>query len=265
MSALNYFIRKERRHDLQLLDQRSTALVGFDDASPPLLSPTDHLVTRTEQILINRPFQVVAIAMDTPPNEVIRPSGNLPGVSGTRVLTGDEFGGPGSRRVVFLTDDSTLEEQALEREQKDTEFRFRYLVWNYSSPKGRPVEYAIGEFRTSQVDASHTRLIWIYSFKLRNSMFPGRLGGFGRWLFRVTFVDRDYAALMRSALQRYKENAEKLPEDISVSAQCRRNPSLTDGGGGLRTSEGDRSNSDADWIDFLVQSNSADDMKGPCR
>jgi hypothetical protein len=199
---------------LQLLDQRSTALGGFEDAAAPLLSPTDQLVTRTEQILINRPSQVVKIAMDTPPNEVIRPSGNLPGVWGTRVLTGSEFGSPGSRRIVFLTDGSTLEEQALEREQKDTESRLRYLVWNYASPKGRPVEYAIGEFRTSQVDASHTLLIWIYSFKLRNSVFPGRLGEFGHWLFRVTFVNRDYATLMRSALQRYKENAENVSANI---------------------------------------------------
>jgi hypothetical protein len=131
-------------------------------------------------------------------------------------LTGGTFGGPGSRRIVFLTDGTTVEELALEREQKDTESRFRYLVWNYSTPKGRPVEYAVGEFRTSQVDASHTRIVWTYSFKLRNSVFPGRLGAFGRWLFRVSFVDRDYATLMRSVLQGYKENAESLPENISA-------------------------------------------------
>jgi hypothetical protein len=81
-----------------------------------------------------------------PLNEVIRPSGNLPGVAEQRVLTGGEFGEPASRRIVFLTDGSTIEEQALEREQKETESRFRYLVWNYSTPKGRPVEYAVGEF-----------------------------------------------------------------------------------------------------------------------
>jgi len=47
-------------------------------------------------------------------------------------------------------------------------------------------------------------------------MFPGLLGRFVRWLFRVGFVDRDYATLMRSALQRYKENAEGLPENIAT-------------------------------------------------
>jgi hypothetical protein len=61
------------------------------------------------------------------------------------------------------------------------------------------------------------RLRWTYSFKLRNAVFPGRLGGFGRWLFRVTFVNRDYATLMRSALQRYNENAESLPENVSAN------------------------------------------------
>src|SRR5262249_48935100 len=141
---------------------------------------------------------------------------NLPGVAEQRVLTGGEFGQPGSRRMVFLTDGSTIEGQALEREQKETQSRFRYLVWNHSTPKGRPVEYAVGEFLVSQVDASHTRIIWIYSFKLRESVFPGSLGRFGRWLFRVSFVDRDYATLMRSVLQGYKENAESLPENISA-------------------------------------------------
>ena len=47
-------------------------------------------------------------------------------------------------------------------------------------------------------------------------MFPGRLGGFGRWLFRVSFVDRDYATLMRSVLQGHKANAESLAENISA-------------------------------------------------
>jgi hypothetical protein len=42
------------------------------------------------------------------------------------------------------------------------------------------------------------------------------LGRFGRWLFRVSFVDRDYAALMRSVLKGYKDNAESLPEDIAA-------------------------------------------------
>jgi hypothetical protein len=131
-------------------------------------------------------------------------------------LTGGELRERGSRRIVFPTDGSTIEEQVLEREQKETESRFRYLVWNYSTPKGRPAEYALGEFLVSQVDASHTRIIWIYSFTLRKSVFPGNLGRFGRWLFRVSFVDRDYATLMRSVLQGYKENAESLPENISA-------------------------------------------------
>jgi len=90
------------------------------------------------------------------------------------------------------------------------------LVWNYSTAKGRPIEYAVGEFRTSQVDTSHTRIIWIYSFKLKSSVFPGRLGRFGRWLFRVSFVDRDYGTLMRSVLQGHKEYAESLPENIAA-------------------------------------------------
>jgi len=45
-----------------------------------------------------------------------------------------------------------------------------------------------------------TRIVWTYSFKLKGCEFPGYLGAFGRYRFRVTFLDRQYAEIMRETL-----------------------------------------------------------------
>lgn len=57
--------------------------------------------------------------------------------------------------------------------------------------------------------AGRTHIVWTYSFKLKDHEFPGYLGALGRYLFRVGFLDRDYAAMMRSSLQAGKTTAEK--------------------------------------------------------
>jgi hypothetical protein len=69
----------------------------------------------------------------------------------------------------------------------------------------------VGEFRSVQIDNTHTRVTWTYSFRLKDDIFPGDLGGLGRLLFRVGFLDRDYAAMMRSVLNGYKTTAEEQP------------------------------------------------------
>jgi hypothetical protein len=58
------------------------------------------------------------------------------------------------------------------------------------------------------MDDAHTRVTWTYSFQLKDDVFPGELGALGRWLFRVGFLDREYAAMMRGVLDGYKTAAE---------------------------------------------------------
>ena len=41
--------------------------------------------------------------------------------------------------------------------------------------------------------------------------FPGYFGGFGRFLFRKYFLEREYADLMRGVLNGYKADAEQRP------------------------------------------------------
>jgi len=184
---------------------------GFQDGPHPVIAVPEDLVSHTEVIDISRPFSVVSDAMNKPLEKTISKSDSLPGVSGDHMLTQGEFGSPGSRHIVCLTDGTSTEEEALEHEDLATSSHFRYIVWNYTTPKAKPIAYGVGEFRTVQLDAGHTRITWTYSFKLKSGVFPGELGAFGRWLFRVRFLDGEYAAMMKDVLNGYKQDAEQRP------------------------------------------------------
>ncbi|GGA54208.1 hypothetical protein GCM10011507_01800 [Edaphobacter acidisoli] len=164
-------------------------------------------MSHTEVIVIAEPFSVVSAAMKKPLEQTINKSESLPGVSGDYMLTPGRFGLPGSRHIVCLTDGTSAEEESLEREDSLTSSHFRYIVWNYTTAKAKPIEYGVGEFRTTQLDPGHTQIRWTYSFMLKGDVFPGDLGAFGRWLFRVTFLDREYAAMMNGVLNGYKDGA----------------------------------------------------------
>jgi len=184
---------------------------GFHDGPHPVIAASEQLVSHTEVIVISRPFSVVSDAMNKPLEKTINKSESLPGVSGDYMLTQGTFGSPGSRHIVCLTDGTSTEEEALEHEDAPTSSHFRYIVWNYTTPKAKPIAYGVGEFRTVQLDAGHTRITWTYSFMLKGDVFPGELGALGRWFFRVRFLDGEYAAMMKDVLQGYKQDAEERP------------------------------------------------------
>ena len=181
---------------------------GFIDSPHPAIAPPEQLITHTEVVLIGRSLVAVSAVMNKPLNEALRGSDSLPGVSGDFMLTPGTFGAPGSRHIVCLTDGGRVEEEALEREETPSSTHFRYIVWNYQTPKARPVAYGIGDFRSIAIDGSHTSVTWSYSFRLREDVFPGNLGSLGRFLFRIGFLDREYAAMMRGVLSGYKSSAE---------------------------------------------------------
>ena len=181
----------------------------FVDSPPPQVAPLDQLVSHVEEVTVDRPLAVVLAVVDKPLSETIKKSDSLPGISGSYVLTGGEFGAPGSRRLNCLTDGSTLVEQVLTSEQHGDSHQFRYVVWNYTSPKARPIAYGVGEFIYSAV-GDRTHIHWTYWFQLNRHRFPGILGSLGTYLFRVIFLDREYADLMRSVLAGTKSDAEHL-------------------------------------------------------
>src|SRR5215472_690164 len=119
---------------------------GFVDLPPPPIDRSDRMISRTETILVESPLGTVLTVVNRPLNDVLRPTGALPGVIGTYPLTQGDFWGPGSRRLVCLSDGSSTEEQVLIREHGETSYRFRYQVWNYTSSAAGAIHYAVGEF-----------------------------------------------------------------------------------------------------------------------
>jgi hypothetical protein len=193
--------------------ENCTPPAGFVDAPHPPIDAAEQLASHIEEITINRPLPVVLSAVDKPIQDTIHKSGTLPGVSGEYPLTQAVFGIPGSRRITCLSDNTTLEEEVLQSQRDGKSSRFRYIVWNYTTEKARPVSYGIGDFLYTDVGGGHTHITWCYSFKLKNDRFPGNFGAIGRFLFRVRFLDKDYAVLMRDVLNGYKTDAEQRPAE----------------------------------------------------
>jgi hypothetical protein len=182
---------------------------GFVETPPPTLDPRDRLASRTDRIVIDRPPDAVHRRMEGARLEDTLPrTGRLPGVVGTHALTPGPFGEPGSRRLVCLSDGARALEQVLVRAPGR---EFRYVVWGYTTPAARPIAYGVGHFRYDAVDDGRTAVTWTYAFKLRPDRFPGMLGPLGRWLFRVAFLDRAYAELMRETLAATKRFVEAEP------------------------------------------------------
>ncbi len=179
-----------------------------DTPHPPVAGP-ERLVSRTEEITIDRPLDEVLAAVDaTPLDQAIFRGSDLPGVRGTHVLAGGKFDQPGSRHMLFLTDDTTAVEQVLEKTRDAASYRFRYVVWNYTTAAAKPLLYGLGEFvYTAQGEKTHVR--WTYSFELRKDRFPGFLGvGLGGALLKAAFLNGPYAKWMKGTLALTKQNAE---------------------------------------------------------
>lgn len=189
---------------------KCTPLDHLVDVPHPTIAPLQHLVSRTEEITIDRPLDtIVDSAERTSLEDAIVRVKCLPSVEATHTLTPGAFGHAGTRRLVCLTDGSTALEQVLQRERTSRAYRFRYVVWNYTSPLARGVAYAVGQFDKIAITHERTRVTWTYAFQLKRDRFPGLLGGLGELLFRVTFLDRRYANMMRATLGRQRTLAER--------------------------------------------------------
>jgi hypothetical protein len=180
---------------------------GFVEVPPPPIDRSDEMVSRTETILVDRPLGTVLTVVNRPLKDALHPTGSLPGVTGTYPLTRGDFGGPGSRRLVCLSDGSSTEERVLTRERGENSYRFRYQVWNYTSRAAGAIGYAVGEFVFTRPTPDSTKIVWTYSFALRRDRFPGYLGRLGDFLFRISFLDRDWAEVMRNVLSGYRTAA----------------------------------------------------------
>lgn len=185
---------------------------GFADTPPPEIAPAEELAAHVEESIIDRPLdEVLAVEARTNLEQAIDRNSSLPGVLGTYLLSELKWAEPGARRLTCLTDGSTLVEQSLEHTREGNTYHFRYVVWNYTTPKARPIAYGVGDFLRIDLGNGRTHTRWTYAFKLNPGRFPGSLGSLGRYLFRVRFLERDYATMMRNSLASAKARVESTP------------------------------------------------------
>jgi hypothetical protein len=181
---------------------------GFHDRPPPAAGKDP--VSHTEILVIRRTLPRVLQTLEgLSLADTIDPTSSLPHVTGTYPLTADGFQAAGARRLVCLSDGSTLVEQIRETSVTPERAVFRYVVWNYTSAQARAVEFAEGHFVREQQRDGTTRVMWTYSFHLRPGVFPGNMGAAGRFGFRKLFLERSYATMMRNTLMLEKRRAEQ--------------------------------------------------------
>lgn len=176
---------------------------GFVNPPLPTIAPFDQLLAHTERKIVDKSLSAVMQGAARPLEEAIRPTHDLPGVSGTFRLSDGPYGTPGARRLVCLTDGNYSVEEVLLTESGSDGNRFRYVVWNYTSPKFRDVEYAVGEFVRTQPKPEETHVTWIYRFALKRGADPEQ--------FRKTFLETSFADWMRNVFGTAQLKAQDEP------------------------------------------------------
>jgi hypothetical protein len=177
-----------------------------DPAAPPQIDPAAPMIARTERIVVARPAaQVSRYVVETDLSRQVLATRRLPGVVSVTPLTPGPWGAVGERRVVCLSDGGQTTEQVLGLSADG----FRYQVWDYTTAAARAIAYGLGEFRFVDLGEGRTEVVWTYAFRLRDDVFPGNLGGLGRGLMKMAFLDTAYAELMRTALKAIKDGVER--------------------------------------------------------
>ncbi len=168
---------------------------GFVNPPRPGIAPLEHLVRHTEEKDIAQP--VAAVVQGASRALRIDATEDLPGVTGTFRLSNGPYGTVGARRPVCKTDGSLAVEEVLLTESNAEGSRFRYVVWNYTSPKFRAVDYAVGEFVRTEPTPGVTHVTWTYRFALKSGLSRDE-----REQFQKVFLEREFALWMRTQLDR---------------------------------------------------------------
>jgi hypothetical protein len=168
---------------------------GFVNPPRPDIAPLEQLLSHTEVKDIAQPLAAVMQAASRTLR--IDATKDLPGVTGTFRLSNGPYGSVGARRFVCKTDGSTSVEEVLLTESNAESSRFRYVVWNYTSPKFRDVHYAVGEFVRTQPAPDKTQVNWTYRFALKSGLSAEE-----RSRFQKIFLEREFSEWMRTQLDR---------------------------------------------------------------
>ena len=177
---------------------------GFVNPPRPEIAPLEELLSHTELKEIDQPLAAVMQGANRPLR--IDATKDLAGVSGTFRLSSGPYGTVGARRLVCKTDGHIAVEEVLLTEANSEGNRFRYLVWNYTGPKYRDVDYAVGEFVRTQPAAGKTLVSWTYRFALKSGVSSEE-----KSRFQETFLKRELSVWMRTQLDRKPSDVEAKP------------------------------------------------------
>jgi hypothetical protein len=190
-----------------LLHGRSEACqppAGFVNPPRPEIAPLETLLSQTEKKLVAQSLADVMRAANRP----LRIDGtkDLAGVSGTFRLSDGPYGTVGARRLVCKTDGTISVEEVLLTESNAEGSRFRYVVWNNTSPQFRDVAYAVGEFVRTQPEPDKTLVTWTYRFALKSGV-----GSEEKARFQKVFLEQQFSLWMRTQLDRETPKDEPKP------------------------------------------------------
>jgi hypothetical protein len=177
---------------------------GFVNPSRPDIAPLEQLLSHTETKEIAQSLADVMRAANRPLR--IDATQDLAGVSGTFRLSEGPYGTVGARRLVCKTDGSIAVEEVLLTESNAERSRFRYVVWNWTSPKFRDVAYAVGEFTRTQPAPDKTHVDWTYRFALKSGLSDEE-----KSRFQKVFLEQQFALWMRTQLDRPPADAAAKP------------------------------------------------------
>jgi hypothetical protein len=177
---------------------------GFVNPPRPEVAPLEELLSHTETKEIAQPLAAVMQAANRPLR--IDATKDMAGVTGTFRLSNGPYGTVGARRLVCKTDGTISVEEVLLTESNSEGSRFRYVVWNYTGPKYRDVDYAVGEFVRTQPAPDKTLVSWTYRFALKSGLSSEE-----RSRFQKVFLERELSEWMRTQLDRPTSSAETKP------------------------------------------------------
>lgn len=168
---------------------------GFVNPPRPEIAPLGELLSHTETKDVPQSLAAATKSANRPLR--IDATKDVAGVTGTFRLSEGPYGTVGARRLVCKTDGSISVEEVLLTESTADSQRFRYVVWNNTSPNFRNVDYAVGEFVRTQTAPDKTHVNWTYRFALRSG-----LSNEEKTRFQKVFLEQQFALWMRTQLDR---------------------------------------------------------------
>lgn len=187
----------------------------FKNPEPPKPVMSE-LFSHTEEVFVDAPLAVVhkAIAELELEDQTYRGM-SLPSISGTHtVKTGKKVGEetspglPNMRTLACFNDGSWVLEEPIEVRQGENDFRYHYVVWNYTSDAFSAVDYGVADIRYIETPGKNTVISWTYSFKPNTKKHPQYAGAEGETKFRQDFLEGPFAELLRGSLAIWKVRSE---------------------------------------------------------